>query len=151
MRLKPFHTVRAEEVPMAKSSSLSSIDDLTYDVITVLRKKAKALEAYDKYVSDAEAEDDEELKELFASMRKRDEEDVQVLKETLARRLDEDLGYSDEDEDEDYDDEEEEEEEEEDDQEPGPPRVDVRSGAAVRRPEGLQEKVDPPAKTLRPR
>ena len=99
---------------MAKSSTPSPIDDLTFDVITVLQNKAKALEAYDKYLSDAEDEDDDELKEVFTEMRKQDEEHVLVLKESLARRLDEDLGYSDEeeevdDEDEDFDEEDEEE------------------------------------------
>jgi hypothetical protein len=104
---------------MSKSSTQSPIDDLTYDVITVLQKKAKALEAYDKYLADAEAEDDEDLKDLFLEMRRQDEEHVRVLKESLARRLDEDLGYDEdideeeaEDEDEDYEEEDEEEVEE---------------------------------------
>lgn len=96
---------------MAKSSTLSPIDDLTYDVITVLQNKAKALEAYDKYIGDAEDEDDDELKDLFLEMRRQDEEHVLTLKEALARRLDEDLGYADEgdedDDGEDYDDEDE--------------------------------------------
>ena len=80
---------------MAQSSTLSPIDDLTYDVITVLQEKARALAAYDKYIADADAEQDVELKDLFASMRRQDEDDLQVLKEALARRLDEDLGYAD--------------------------------------------------------
>jgi hypothetical protein len=108
-----------EESAMSKSSTQSPLDDLTYDVITVLQKKAKALEAYDKYLADAEAEDDEDLKELFLEMRRQDEEHVRVLKESLARRLDEDLGYDEdideeeaEDEDEDYEEEDEEEVEE---------------------------------------
>ncbi|MDB4937622.1 MAG: hypothetical protein JWP87_4594 [Labilithrix sp.] len=97
---------------MSKSSTQSPIDDLTYDVITVLQNKAKALEAYDKYLSDAESEDDDELKDLFTEMRKQDEEHVQVLKEALARRLDDDLGYEEEEDDEDYEDEDEDEVEE---------------------------------------
>lgn len=103
---------------MSKSRTQSPLDDLTYDVITILQKKAEGLEAYDKYLGDAEAEDDEDLKELFIEMRKQDEEHIRVLKESLARRLDEDLGYDEdldeeeEDEDEDYDDEDEDEVEE---------------------------------------
>ena len=80
---------------MSKQSTASPIDDLTFDVITVLREKAKALAAYDKYLGDADADDDDELHELFVSMRKQDEEHVQVLKEVLARRLEDDLGYDD--------------------------------------------------------
>jgi hypothetical protein len=73
----------------------SPIDDLTFDVITVLQNKAKALEAYDKYIEDAA--DDDEAREVFVEMRRQDESHVRVLKEVLARRLDDDLGYSDED------------------------------------------------------
>lgn len=88
---------------MAKST-MSPVDDLTFDVITVLQNKAQALAAYDKYIGDAQAEDEVELEELFVEMRKADEENVVVLKEVLARRLDEDLGYDEDDEDdEDYD------------------------------------------------
>lgn len=91
---------------MAKSSTLSPIDDLTYDVITVLQSKARGLEAYDKYINDADEEGDEELKSLFIEIRRKDEDDIQVLKESLARRLDEDLGYDDlDDDDDDIDDE----------------------------------------------
>lgn len=96
---------------MTKSSTLSPIDDLTYDVITVLQHKAKALQAYDKYINDADEEDDTELKDLFIEMRRQDEDHIQVLKEALARRLDEDLGYDDDvdEDDEDYDEEDEDE------------------------------------------
>jgi hypothetical protein len=93
----------------------SPIDDLTYDVITVLQNKAKALEAYDKYIRDAEL--DPELKDLFEQMRAEDVAHVRVLKEALARRLDDELGLDDDDDfvgddDEDYDDDDEAEVEE---------------------------------------
>ena len=84
-----------------------ALDDLTYDVITVLKNKAEALEAYETYLRDAEQ--DEELLTLFRRMRRDDEEHVRVLKEALARRLDDELGYEDEDDDEDYEEEDEEE------------------------------------------
>ena len=92
----------------------SPIDDLTYDVLTVLHQKAKGLEAYDKYIRDAE--DDDELQELFQALRRQDEENVRILTEALAHRLDDELGYEEgaeeEEEDEDVWDEEEEEEDE---------------------------------------
>jgi hypothetical protein len=96
---------------MSKSSTLSPIDDLTYDVIAVLQQKAQALAAYDKYINDALEEDDVELKELFVEMRRQDEDHILTLKESLARRLDEDLGYED-DEVDDYDDEDDDEDDE---------------------------------------
>lgn len=99
---------------MRNASTDSPIDDLTYDVITVLHAKAKALEAYDQYISDAV--DDDEAREVLEEMKRQDQENVRVLKEVLARRLDEELGYSEEEEEfaeeEDYDEAEEEEEEE---------------------------------------
>lgn len=89
----------------------SPIDDLTYDVITVLQNKAKALEAYDKYIRDAD--EDDEAREAFEEMKRTDQEHIRILKEVLARRLDDDLGFSDEgdyvDEDEDFDDDEDDE------------------------------------------
>jgi hypothetical protein len=91
----------------------TALDDLTYDVITVLKNKAEALEAYETYLRDAEQ--DEELLTLFRRMRRDDEEHVRVLKEALARRLDEELGYSPSDEDEDYDEDDDEEIEASDD------------------------------------
>ncbi len=98
---------------MRNASTDSPVDDLTYDVITVLHAKAKALEAYDKYIEDAV--DDDEAREILEEMKRQDQENVRVLKEVLARRLDEELGYEgdeDEYEEEDFDEEEEEEEEE---------------------------------------
>ena len=119
----------------------SPIDDLTYDVITVLQNKAKALEAYDKYIRDADADD--EAREAFEEMKRTDQEHIRILKEVLARRLDDDLGFSD---DEDYDDEEDDdedfdEEDEEDDEtaDAGPHRgeetVHVKNEAPPRRGE----------------
>jgi hypothetical protein len=90
----------------------SPLDDLTYDVITVLQNKAKALEAYDKYIRDADADD--EAREAFEEMKRTDQEHIRVLKEVLARRLDDDLGFS---EDEDYEDEEDEDFDDDEDDE----------------------------------
>ena len=101
-----------------------ALDDLTYDVITVLKNKAEALEAYETYLRDAE--EDEELSTLFRRMRRDDEEHVRVLKEALARRLDDELGYSGRDEEaEDYD-EEDEDEVESSSAEDGNGEVDIR-------------------------
>jgi hypothetical protein len=80
---------------MPKQSRVSPIDDLTFDVLTVLREKAKALAAYETYLADADADDDDEVRELFVEMQKQDGEHAQVLKEVLARRLEDDLGYDD--------------------------------------------------------
>lgn len=75
--------------------SESPLDDLTYDVITVLQNKAKALEAYEKYIRDAD--EDDEAREAFEEMKRTDQEHIRILKEVLARRLDDDLGFVDDD------------------------------------------------------
>jgi len=116
---------------------MSPIDDLTYDVITVLQRKAKGLQAYDKYVSDAEADEDDELRDLFEAIRRQDEEHVQQLKEVLAQRLADDLGYEDEEE------EEEEDEGYDDDvEEPvsaGAEQIDAMRGTSIGGPEPRRE------------
>jgi hypothetical protein len=93
----------------------SPLDDLTYDVLTVLQNKAKALEAYDKYIRDADADD--EAREAFEEMKRTDQEHIRILKEVLARRLDDDLGFDEGDDDEDYDDEEDDDFDDEDEAE----------------------------------
>ena len=93
----------------------SPLDDLTFDVLTVLQNKAKALEAYDKYIRDAE--EDDEAPEAFEEMKRTDQEHIRVLKEVLARRLDDDLGYADEEFDDEDDEDDEDYEDEDDDDE----------------------------------
>ena len=76
---------------MAHVSTESPLDDLTFDLVTILQKKARALQAYEEYLRDAD--EDEEVHELLTRLRRQDEEDVRALKEVLARRLDEELGF----------------------------------------------------------
>jgi hypothetical protein len=85
----------------------SPLDDLAFDVVAVLHEKAQALEAYAKYLEDAQG--DEEIRDLFEEMRRTDREHVIALKEALGRLLEEEAeeaAYDAEDEeDEDLDDE----------------------------------------------
>lgn len=73
-----------------KSATITSpLDDLTYDIVSIIQKKAEGLEAYEKYMKDAQQ--DEEVMELLEEMRSADVENIQALKEILANRLEEDL------------------------------------------------------------
>lgn len=63
----------------------SPIDNLTYDVITVIHEKAKGLEAYEKYMRDAGS--NQEVSQLFQQIRQKDEESVQHLRDCLQRLL----------------------------------------------------------------
>ena len=60
------------------SSSGEGLDDLTYNVITVLHEKSKGLEAYEQYIEDAS--DNEEVRQIFEELRDQDQEAVSRLK-----------------------------------------------------------------------
>jgi hypothetical protein len=68
-----------------KSTTDSPLDNITYDVITVIHEKAKGLEAFDQYIEDAA--EDEELVDLLETIREQDEQSIEELKPHLARLL----------------------------------------------------------------
>jgi hypothetical protein len=70
-----------------KRSSVGSspVDNLTYDVITIIHEKAKGLEAFDRYLEDAE--EDEELTQILERTREQDAACIQELKNSLGRLL----------------------------------------------------------------
>lgn len=61
------------------------LDNLTFNLITIMHKKSKAIEAYDKYLEDAQA--DEEIRELIEEIRSQDEDFVLQLQQHLTRLL----------------------------------------------------------------
>ena len=61
------------------------LDDLCYDLITIIHKKSKALEAYDKYMRDAQ--NDNEIRQLLEQIRQQDTQQVQQLTQHLGRLL----------------------------------------------------------------
>jgi len=69
----------------SKSPSNSPIDNLSYDIITILHEKAKALEAYDKYLQDAAG--NQQVKDLLQQIQQTDVQHVQQLKEVLVQVL----------------------------------------------------------------
>ncbi|MCU1283724.1 MAG: hypothetical protein JWO13_74 [Acidobacteriales bacterium] len=69
----------------SRSGGEGMIDNLTYDIITVLHKKSKALEAYDKYLQDAQGR--EEVRDILEEIRDQDQEHVQRLTQCLRELL----------------------------------------------------------------
>jgi hypothetical protein len=75
----------------SRSSSPSSgegrfpIDNLTYDLITVIHEKSQGLEAFDRYLKDAG--EDEDCRQLFEEIRQQDEDAVKELTDALRERL----------------------------------------------------------------
>lgn len=73
------------EVQSNKSSESFPLDDLSYDLVTLLHEKSKGLEAYDKYLRDAA--DDSEAQQLLEQLRQQDTDAVEQLKECVVRAL----------------------------------------------------------------
>lgn len=67
------------------SSSGEGLDDLTYNVITVLHEKSKGLEAYEQYIEDAS--DNDEVRQIFEELREQDQEAVSRLEECLQQLI----------------------------------------------------------------
>ena len=61
------------------------LDNLCYDLIAVIYEKSKALEAYDKYLRDAQ--NDNEIRQLLEQIRQQDMQQVQQLQQHLGRML----------------------------------------------------------------
>lgn len=61
------------------------LDNLTYDLITILHEKAKGLEAYDKYMRDAQS--NQQVSQLLQQIRQQDEQQIQQLQQQLSQLL----------------------------------------------------------------
>lgn len=73
---------------MAQNISGSSgrrLDDLTYDIVTMIHEKSKGLEACDRYMQDAKQ--DNEVRQCFEEICRSDEQHVQRLQQVLSRCL----------------------------------------------------------------
>jgi hypothetical protein len=69
------------------SQGSGKIDNVLYDVVTVLHEKSKGLEAYDKY--DRDLQNKSEVKEIFDEIRRNDEQAVQRLQDCLRQLVSE--------------------------------------------------------------
>jgi len=66
-------------------STGGKLDNLTYDLITVIQEKSKGLEAYDKYLQDAAS--NQQCSSLLQRVRQQDEQAVQELTQALKQVL----------------------------------------------------------------
>ena len=60
------------------------MDDLAYDIVTVLHEKSKGLEAFDRYLQDARGDD---VEDLLEEIREQDERAIEELQDHLHRLL----------------------------------------------------------------
>jgi len=66
---------------MAAMTSTNPISDLMYDWLTVLQSKAEGLNAYEKYIKDAEEAGSTECVEMFRRLHEHDARMVEEVKE----------------------------------------------------------------------
>ncbi len=62
------------------------MDNLTYNVVTILHEKSKGLEAFDRYLQDARGD---EVEDLLMEIREQDERAIEELQDHLHRLLNE--------------------------------------------------------------
>jgi hypothetical protein len=68
------------------------LDNLTYDLVTILYEKSKGLEAYDKYQRDAQG--NQEVIRLLQQMRQQDEQFIQQIQKHLSQLMSSQGGQS---------------------------------------------------------
>lgn len=66
---------------MATMTQSNPISDLMYDWLTVLQSKAEGLNAYEKYIEDAEKEGATKCAEMFRRLHDQDAKMVEEIKE----------------------------------------------------------------------
>lgn len=72
---------------MAAATVQNPISDLTYDWLTVLQSKAEGLNAYEKYIRDAEKENAQECVDLFRRLHEQDARQIQEVRDHLMRTM----------------------------------------------------------------
>jgi hypothetical protein len=60
-----------------RSSSGTAIDNLTYDLITVIHEKSKGLEAYQQYLQDSQG--NQKCTQIFQQIQQQDQQAIQSL------------------------------------------------------------------------
>jgi hypothetical protein len=70
---------------VAQNQGKFALDNVTYDIITVLHQKSKGLEAFDRHLKDVLG--DPELRHVFEQIQQSDQNFIQQLQQHLQRRL----------------------------------------------------------------
>ena len=72
---------------MATLTSANPINDLMYDWLTVLQSKAQGLNAYEKYIQDAEEENATECVEMFRRLHEQDARQVEEIRDHVMKMM----------------------------------------------------------------
>jgi hypothetical protein len=72
---------------MATASKSNPISDLMYDWLTVLQSKAEGLNAYEKYIRDAEQENATDCVTMFRRLHEQDARQVEEIRDHLMKMM----------------------------------------------------------------
>ena len=72
---------------MATATRANPISNLMYDWLTVLQSKAEGLNAYEKYIQDAERENSTECVEMFRKLHDDDARLVEEVRDHLTKMI----------------------------------------------------------------
>jgi hypothetical protein len=68
---------------MSSNGNTQVISNLEYDLLTVLQNKSEALQAYDKYIQDAQTIGSQPCVELFQKLQQADVQQAQEIRQHL--------------------------------------------------------------------
>ena len=68
---------------MAGQGNSQLISNLEYDLLTVLHNKSEALQAYDKYIQDAQTTGSQACVELFQKLQQQEQQQAQEVRQHL--------------------------------------------------------------------
>ena len=68
---------------MTSNGNSQVISNLEYDLLTVLQNKSEALQAYDKYIQDAQSIGSQPCVELFQKLQQADSQQAQEIRQHL--------------------------------------------------------------------
>ncbi|HEY9707032.1 MAG TPA: hypothetical protein V6D48_02380 [Oculatellaceae cyanobacterium] len=68
---------------MSTNGNSQVISNLEYDLLTVLQNKSEALNAYDKYIQDAQSIGSQPCVELFQKLQQADSQQAQEIRQHL--------------------------------------------------------------------
>src|SRR5947199_6449818 len=90
--LRLFCPSLQEETHMPQTMMKNPISDLMYDWLTVLQSKAEGLNAYEKYIRDAEEANATECVEMFRRLHEQDARLLQEVKDHVFGMISEGKG-----------------------------------------------------------
>lgn len=68
---------------MSGNGNTQAINNLEYDLVTVLHNKSEAIQAYDKYIQDAQSQNSQPCVQLFQKLQQQDVQTAQEIRQHL--------------------------------------------------------------------